>query len=313
MTLAPATYVPAAVETPAADTAYKFALYQGSLGKDLYFAGYMDGNYLATTDKADKATDVYLEAVEGGFRMYFKDGDAKKYIDVYEYTAGKVGVQITDKPTCVFTRNAELGNWVANVAGGDYYLGTYKTFATISASKTSYINAENKGVSQFPCDMVTLTLEQVAPIAVEAPAADTAYKFALHQTSLGKDLYFAGYMDGNYLATTEKISKATDVYLEAVEGGFRMYFKDGDAKKYIDVYEYTAGKVGVQITDKPTCVFTRNAELGNWVANVAGGDYYLGTYKTFATISASKTSYVTAENKGVSQFPCDMVTIEVVA
>jgi hypothetical protein len=88
---------------------------------------------------------------------------------------------------------------------------------------------------------------------------------------------------------------------------------EGEAKKYIDVYEYQAGKVGVQITDKPTCVFTHNAELGNWVANVAGTDYYLGTYKTYNTISASKTSYINAENNGISQFPCKMVTIEVVA
>ena len=313
VTLAPATYVPEVVAEPAAGSAYKYALHQTSLGQDLYFAGYMDGNYLATTDKADKAVDVTLETVEGGFRLSFMDGETKKYIDIYEYAAGKVGVQITDKPTCVFTRNADLGILVANVAGTDYYLGTYKTYNTISASKISYITAENKGVSQFPCELVTLDLAQVAPIAVEAPAADTAYKYALHQTSLGQDLYFAGYMDGNYLATTDKISKATDVYLETVEGGFRMYFKEGDAKKYIDIYEYTAGKVGVQITDKPTCVYTRNAELGIWIANVAGTDYYLGTYKTYNTISASKTSYVTAENKGVSQFPCELVTIEVVA
>ena len=313
VTLAPATYVPEIVADAAVDTAYKYALHQTELGQDLYFAGYMSGNYLATTDKADKATDVYLEAVEGGFRMYFKDGETKMYIDIYEYSAGKVGVTITDKPTCVFTRNAELGIWVANVAGADYYLGTYKTYNTISASKTSYINAENKGVSQFPCDMVTLGLERVAPIAVEAPAADTAYKFALHQTILGQDLYFAGYMSGNYLATTDKISKATDVYVEAVEGGLRFFFKDGEAKMYIDVYEYSAGKVGVTITDKPTCVFNRNAEIGNWVTNVAGTDYYLGTYKTYNTISASKTSYINATNNGTEQFPCVIASIEVVA
>ena len=161
--------------------------------------------------------------------------------------------------------------------------------------------------------MVTLGLERVAPIAVEAPAADTAYKFALHQTILGQDLYFAGYMSGNYLATTDKISKATDVYVEAVEGGFRFFFKDGEAKMYIDVYEYSAGKVGVTITDKPTCVFNRNAEIGNWVTNVAGTDYYLGTYKTYNTISASKTSYINATNNGTEQFPCVIASIEVVA
>ena len=161
--------------------------------------------------------------------------------------------------------------------------------------------------------MFELVPERVAPIAAETPAADTAYKFALYQAELGKDLYFAGYMSGNYLATTDKADKAADVYLEAVEGGYRIYFKGADAKKYIDVYEYSAGKVGVTITDKPTCVFTHNAEIGMWVANVAGGDYYLGTYKTYDTISASKTSYITAENNGISQFPCKMVTIEVVA
>ena len=313
VTLAPATFVPEIETEAVAGTAYKYALYQTELGQDLYFAGYMSGNYLATTDKADKATDVYLEAVEGGYRIYFMEGEAKKYIDIYEYSAGKVGVTITDKPTCTFTRNAELGIWVANVAGADYYLGTYKTYNTISASKTSYITAENKGVSQFPCDMVTLSLARVAPIAVEAPAADTAYKFTMHQGKLGQDLYFAGYMDGNYLATTDKISKATDVYVEAVEGGFRFYFMEGEAKKYIDVYEYSAGKVGVTITDKPTCVFNRNAAIGNWVATVAGADYYLGTYKTYTTISSSKTSYITAENNGIEQFPCVIASIEVVA
>jgi len=299
------------VAEPAADTAYKFALYQANLGKALYFAGYMDGNYLATTDKADKAVDVKLEAVDGGYRIYFMDGETKKYIDVYEYTAGKVGVQITEAPSCTFTYNAEIGNWVAAVAGDNYYLGTYKTYATISASKTSYINAENNGVSQFPCVMATVSVKKVAPTVVAEPVADTAYKFALHQTSLGQDLYFAGYMDGNYLATTASLSKAVDVKLEAVDGGYRIYFMDGETKKYIDVYEYTAGKVGVQITEAPTCTFNRNAEIGNWVASVAGADYYLGTYKTYATISASKTSYINAENKGVSQFPCDMVVITV--
>ena len=43
----------------------------------------------------------------------------------------------------------------------DYYLGTYKTFETISASKTTYItgdNAANVGVSQFVARLVTLEL-----------------------------------------------------------------------------------------------------------------------------------------------------------
>ena len=317
-TIAPAKYVNNVVETPEADKAFKFALSQNNLGEILYFAGAMDGNYLATTNKAEKAVDVYLETVDGGFKLYFKDGDSKKYIDIYEYTAGKVGVQITDAPTAVFVYNAELKVLTANVAGADYYLGTYKTYNTISASKTDYISgdkAADVGVSQFPAQLCTLEVKPVAVKVVESLAADTAYKFSLVQANLGKTLYFAGAMDGNYLATTDKMSKATDIFLEAVDGGFKLYFMDGDAKKYIDIYEYTAGKVGVQITDAPTAVFVYNAELKVLTANVAGADYYLGTYKTYNTISASKTDYISGDKMadiGVSQFPAQAVVIEVV-
>ena len=315
----PATYVPEKVEAPEAAKTYKFFLTQANLGKDLYFAGYMSGNYLATTDKADKAVDVTVEAVEGGFRLSFMDGETKKYIDIYEYTAGKVGVQITDKPTATFTFDATLKTYTATVAGNAYYLGTYNNFNTISASKTSYITGDNAskiGVSQFPAYVGNVTVKEVAPVVKTELAADTGYKYVIAQNNLGQNIYFAGYMSGNYLATTDKISKAVDVFAETVEGGFRFYFMDGETKKYIDIYEYTAGKVGVQITDNPTCTFTLDATLKVFTATVAGKAYYLGTYKTYNTISASDVSYISGENAskiGVSQFPANFATIEIVA
>ncbi len=154
-------YIATPVTAPVKDTAYKFFLQQVNLGKTLYFTGEKDGNYLATSDKADKAADVFLEAVDGGFRLYCKNGDAKNYIDIYEYQAGKVGVQLTDKPTAVYKFDETMGILVANVAGADYYLGTYKEFNTISASKTTYItgdNAANVGKSQFVAKLVTVEL-----------------------------------------------------------------------------------------------------------------------------------------------------------
>ena len=53
-----------------------------------------------------------------------------------------------------------LNDWVTKLDETDYYLGTYNTFNTISASKTSYINAENTGVSQFPAVLYTVSVEQ---------------------------------------------------------------------------------------------------------------------------------------------------------
>ncbi|MDY5940093.1 MAG: immunoglobulin-like domain-containing protein [Eubacteriales bacterium] len=315
-------YLAKPVTEPVKDTAYKFALEQVSLGKTLYFSGAMDGKYFATTDKAAKATDVYLEEVEGGYRLYFKDGDKKSYLDIYEYSEGKVGVQLTEAPTAVYTWNAEIGILTAKAAGDDYYLGTYKTYNTISASKTSYItgdNAEKVGVSQFVAKLCTVAAAVISTEPVSSPVMDTPYKFYLIQANLEKTLYFSGKMDGKYFATTDKAEKAADVYFEEAEGGYRIYFKDGDKKVYLEIYEYADGKVGVQLTETPTTFYQWNTELSILTAKVAGDDYYLGTYKTYNTISASKTSYITGDNLkniGVSQFvlqPVTLTTVEVEA
>ena len=100
---------------------------------------------------------------------------------------------------------------------------------------------------------------------------------------------------------------------------------DGETKTYIEIYEYQAGKVGVHLTtETPTNKYTVNADLGILISNVAGNDYYLGTYDkitdgvvtaSYTTMSASKLSYITGENAskiGVSQFPAYLATIEFV-
>ena len=312
-------YVATPVTSPVKDSAYRFFFEQVNLGKTLYFTGEMNGNYFATSDKADKAADVYLEAVEGGYRLYCLDGTAKKYLDIYEYTTGKVGVRLTDTPSAVYRFDESMGILIANVLDADYYLGTYKTFDTISASKTTYItgdNAANVGVSQFVAKLCTLSAAQYKATPVTSPVKDTAYKFSLEQVSLGKTLYFTGEMNGNYFATSDKSAKAADVYLEAVEGGYRLYCLDGTAKKYLDIYEYTTGKVGVRLTDTPSAVYRFDESMGILIANVLDADYYLGTYKTFDTISASKTTYITGDNAanvGVSQFVARLVTLELSA
>lgn len=151
-------------KTPVAETGYKFGLYNKKLDKTLYFSGEMSGYYLGTTTDASKAANVYLETVEGGYKLYFKNAEGKKqYIEIYTYlndnNETKVGVHITDEATNIYTWNAELKVLVSNVNGDDYYLGTYYleskdiTYETMSASKLSYISGDNAskiGDTQYP-------------------------------------------------------------------------------------------------------------------------------------------------------------------
>ena len=291
---------------PAAGTTAKFFLTQAELGKTLYFTGAMNGNYLATSEDPTQGVDVTVEEVEGGFRLFFMDGETKTYIDIHEYAEGKAGVRLTAEPTATFVWNEECGVFTAEVAGAPRYLGTYSTYATMSASDIKYIAGENVakiGVSQFPAGFCTMAYTFTA--AEGQPAVGT-YKFALNQAERGELLYFAGAMDGNYLATTTSAGSAADVTIEEVEGGFRFYFMDGETKTYIDIHEYAEGKAGVRLTAEPTATFVWNEECGVFTAEVAGAPRYLGTYSSYATMSASDIKYIAGENVakiGVSQFP----------
>ena len=296
-----------------ADTAYKFYLVQVTLGKTLYLTGEVDGRYLVTTDKVDQAVDVYVETVDGGVKFYILVGEEKQYITVYNNESNKLSVKFDAAGTSVYTYNATVNAWVTNLDGTDYYLGTYSNFNTVSASKLSYITADNTGVSQFPAGFATLVAKKVAPKPVTTPVADTAYKFYLVQVTLGKNLYLTGEVDGRYLVTTDKISKAVDVYVETVDGGVKLYILVGEEKQYITVYNNESNKLSVKFDAAGTSVYTYNATVNAWVTNLDGTDYYLGTYSNFNTVSASKLSYITADNTGVSQFPAGLATIEVVA
>ena len=149
------------VTAPAEGTAYKFGLYQGKNEKQVYINGTIaNDRYLGTTENVDEAVDTYVEAAEGGVKFYIVVEGAKQYITVYNNDAGKLSVKFDAAGTSVFAYNAECNNWVTTMEGETYYLGTYNNFDTMSASKTSYINAENTGVSQFPAAFYTVTVEE---------------------------------------------------------------------------------------------------------------------------------------------------------
>ena len=237
------------------------------------------------------------------------DGETKTYIDLTD--AGKATL-VTENPVAVFNYVAETNIWAAKIGETDYYLGTYNDFNTIGASKTSYINAENTGVSQFPANFASVSVAPVAPSDVTTPEAETAYKFYLTAKD-GKNYYFNGLKSGNYLQTTTDIHQGVNVFVEAVLNGetvtgYRFYFMDGETKTYIDLTD--AGKATL-VTENPVAVFNYVAETNIWAAKIGETDYYLGTYNDFNTIGASKTSYINAENTGVSQFPALIATIVV--
>ena len=142
---------------------------------------------------------------------------------------------------------------------------------------------------------------------VEAPKMPAEFSLSLNQVNLGKTLYFSGAMSGYYFAASENPADAVKVYSEAVEGGYRMYFMDGETKTYLDIVYRDKNKANVILTTDPVGVYVWNEEANTWTVTIdeAEATFYLGTYNSYNTISASSVYYITGDNAanvGVTQF-----------
>ena len=157
------------------------------------------------------------------------------------------------------------------------------------------------------------TPEVVTP--VDNVEVGKQYKLYVNQVKAGKELYFAGVMDGNFFGTTEDAAAATLVTVEAAEGGYYLSFVDASgAKKYLDIYKNDSGKKAIGLVDAPTCVYVWNADVKTMFTTVESlsKTFYFGTYNTYTTISSSETSYVTGDNAAnvdVSQFPMRFIAV----
>lgn len=141
--------------TAATEGTYKLYLYQANLKKTLYFAGSMSGNFFATTNRAAKGADVVLAKSGEGYTMSVKG----KFIEL-KLNSKKTGavVVLSDKSSGTWAWNEELKLFTWTLTAGTFYLGTYNTFDTISASKVDFITGDNSskiGVSQFPAYLCT--------------------------------------------------------------------------------------------------------------------------------------------------------------
>ena len=307
-------------------TAYKFGFQQNNLTDKPWqmINGEMDGYYGATVTAAAQAIDTYLEETADGYYIYTQKGSTKQYINiVVSGTYYNLKYQAT--PSSVWTLNTQY-KYVKTTCtdGTEVYLGTYGQNSTLGASKTSYISDTSKiGVSQFCAYFLEVdpnggvgggtTPEQPNAGFVADPKTETAYKLGLQQNGLdGTIYYFTGSEDGNYLATSDKVADAADVYLETATNGYMLYVLNGGVKNYITIEKTTNssnGKIYYNARVRAAAEMTPSVWKLNkdykymTTTHEDGTEVVMGTYGTYTTISCSKSSFISDTSViGVTQF-----------
>ncbi len=244
--------------TPAANTAYKAYLNQVTVGKQLFLDGGVSGRYLTMTENTANAIDIIAEAVTGGYKFSATINGVKKYIEVYNNTENKISVQYSDNGS-VFSYNTTTFAWETTVDGTAYYLGTYSNFNTVSASKTSYIDASNTRVSQFPLELVTVTGETTGGGTTgggttgggsEGDATGgIVFTFGANGNAAHKDGSDATTYTEESNGFTLTLTKLVKVYKDATDAKGNSALKVGTSK-VIGSFEFTVSDTVTSVTIK---------------------------------------------------------------
>ena len=197
--------------------------------------------------------------------------------------------------------------------------------ATLTAGTTSVVCKYGNITKTVTGITVTVDYGDAIPVDMNNLQENVAYKLVIDQEGLGKTLYIQNKVASiYYMASTEDIDSADDVYVEKVTGGFRLYFKNGSSKNYLNA-EVSGKHVNLVSKTTATTVWTYDSanKCIKTTVTVSGSnvEYYIGTldsHNTFSTsdikhVSDSYPAYLATKNNGggtVTPPVTDSVTLD---
>ncbi len=124
--------------------AYKFGLYQANEKVMYYLTGEMSGYYGATATTFESGVDVYFEAVDGGYHIYYLKNNVKTYITI---TVNDTHYNITfaEASTVIWVFDATYNTVKCTIGEKEIYLGTYGNYKTFGGSDYSKIASSYPG------------------------------------------------------------------------------------------------------------------------------------------------------------------------
>ena len=182
--------------------------------------------------------------------------------------------------------NAVIENGVLKVTRPEHGAGN----ATVVVVATATFGAESDS-KEFTVTIVEKEDEAIKEVT-EFDALKT-YKLGLYQANLGKQLWLAAGIDQDRFAlSTENPLEGLDVKVVESADGYQLVVNG----KYLEFGNNAAGKVAVLFLDAATSYWTYDAAHNTFLFTYSETTYFLGTYNSFATFSASAVKYIDSGN-----------------
>ena len=222
------------------------------------------------------------------------------YVDELEKAAPANATVSTNDLVVTFSFATPVASAQLGTDGGQWRLTSIEVVFAEGGSVTPPTQEPTTEPTTEPStEATTPSTEPVTPpstglTVIETPVVGTAYKFGMIQQNVSTtDVYYLkGGMDGYYMATSNNVADAIDVYLEATTGGYYLYTLEGTTKTYINMVVSGTHVNGAYEATAST-VYTYDATAKTLIAVVNDKDYWFGTRndKNFTTVGPCATSY----------------------
>ncbi|MGN1040992.1 MAG: endonuclease [Candidatus Fimimonas sp.] len=155
------------------NTPYKLMLYSANLDKTLYIVNAIYSNYyMASAEKIEESSDVFVELLQDGFHLYFQDGSEKTYLNA-EVSGTHINLVPRSNPTVVWnydeTNKCICTDVEMDGATKTVFIGTYNYYSSFSVSTTDKIStgfaaylASTKTEEDLPVDSVELSKTSIS-------------------------------------------------------------------------------------------------------------------------------------------------------
>ena len=175
-----------------------------------------------------------------------------------------------------------------------YTLYTCQTSGCGNTYRANFIDAKGHNYVSGTCANCGET-KPLEPEYVTEFSTGVAYKLGFYSTSKSATYYFVGSMSTQnswYGASDASYNNGVDVYVEAVSGGYRLYFNNTSGEKqYINItqndthYNFTYSSTATSVFTWDSAKYSFKTTVGSEVCYI--GNY--GTYVNYGTLLESKS------------------------
>ncbi|MBR2342910.1 MAG: hypothetical protein IKA64_01495 [Clostridia bacterium] len=232
------------------------------------------------TDDVTKATEFFVEIVDGGYYVYFMKDGAKTYLNIVK-NGNYTNLLAATEGKSVWTYDVALEALVVDVDGTVFVPKNYKGYGNVEAKKSDYTDGDTYSLGLMAVEF-NIGYENNGEMKYLDGTTVSGFNFRWNLTA-DKALAATFYLEGN------------------ADGTYYVYFYVGETKTYLNIVK-NGDYINLLAGETAESKWAYNEELKAYAVDIDGTLYVPKTYNNYGNVEAKKSDYIKGETFTLSLY-----------